>query len=168
MIYVNGSGFCDDQAIVFSTIGQGPKGDKGDKGDSGDSATIKDINKAVSNYLDNHPEYITNTIVILANNDQTANTVTSIFGDTPNILKPSDVTDIAHLMPLLNDKSNLAWKNGNKLEVAPIRINVNGSNVVLYAKGFETMATGVMGVDTQWSIVEIGSGSYTDGDEVNY
>ena len=142
MIYVNGSGFCDDQAIVFSTIGQGPKGEKGDKGDSGDSATIKDINKAVSNYLDNHPEYITNTIVILANNDQTANTVTSIFGDTPNILKPSDVTDIAHLMPLLNDKNKF--------------------------KGFETMATGVMGVDTQWSIVEIGSGSYTDGDEVNY
>lgn len=175
MIYVNGTGFCDDQVLVFSTIGQGPKGDKGDKGEPGDSIAMKDINKAVSDYLDGHPEYVTRSLVVRACSSDAASLFESVFGDQANLVKPVDIADTMEIMHMLDEKSNLAWMSDNKLEIAPLRARVDVAQmaqtypgVTLYAQGLETTVSGLTGVDSDWTITANGSGSYTDGDEVGY
>lgn len=48
---------CDDEVIVLSTLGKGPKGDKGEKGDP---VTEKALYDAVSKYIESH--YISTAI----------------------------------------------------------------------------------------------------------
>lgn len=47
---------CDDEVVVLSTLGKGPKGDKGEKGDP---ITDEALYDTVAEYIEDHPGYVT-------------------------------------------------------------------------------------------------------------
>lgn len=60
----------------------------------------------------------------------------------------------------------LCWISGTSLEVAPITFvgNLQTQAITLYAKGYKSTASGILGVDESWTITAL----LTDADGVSY
>ena len=60
----------------------------------------------------------------------------------------------------------LCWISGTSLEVAPITFvgNLQTQAITLYAKGYKSTASGILGVDESWTITALP----TDADGVSY
>lgn len=65
-----------------------------------------------------------------------------------------------------NGAYRLCWISGTTMEVAPMTFigNLQTQANTIYAKGLHSMASGILGVDTSWTITTLP----TDADEVSY
>lgn len=93
--------------------------------------------------------------------DATSQAVMSQFGGgTPVIKVPSDYTSLSMLMfEAIEPRIWFAWMNGTEMEFARPAISVNVSNnaVTLYLRGRTSIATGIMGVDSSWTVTPLAS-----------
>ena len=101
--------------------------------------------------------------------DATAQAVMqSMTSSTPTIMVPSDIVNIQFLMLGLNDNMHLVWVYNSRVELAPVRASIDMSGntpvVTLYARGYESMASGIMGVDDSWAV----AANPADADGVSY
>lgn len=80
--------------------------------------------------------------------------IAQVTGGTPEIRTPSSFSSLLMLMLSLNPRVMIAWMNGTELEMSRIGVSINTSNnvVILYLRGRTSIATGVMGVDSSWTV----------------
>jgi hypothetical protein len=81
------------------------------------------------------------------------------FGVTAEIVVPSSFTSVASLLSKLEPRTWFAWMNGAELEFARMSVSVNTgtSAITLYLRGRTSIATGVMGVDSSWTVTPLAS-----------
>lgn len=102
------------------------------------------------------------SIWLVAANSQTDQALT-VLGFEHSTLTPAQmVEDSAYA----NGAFRLCWIDDTSLEVAPITFvgNLQTQAITVYAKGLHSMASGVLGVDTSWTITALP----TDADGVSY
>lgn len=81
-------------------------------------------------------------------------------GRTPQIQVPSDFISLAYLIFMgLEPRRWFAWMNGTEMELAKLQVSVNTSNsaITLYLRGRTSIATGIMGVDSSWTVTPMSS-----------
>lgn len=81
------------------------------------------------------------------------------FGVTADIVVPSNLTSIAALLPKLEPRTWFCWMNGTEMEFARLSVSVNTSNsaITMYLRGRTSIATGIMGVDSSWTVTPLAS-----------
>lgn len=81
------------------------------------------------------------------------------FGVTAEIVVPSSFTSIAYLLSKLEPRTWFAWMNGTEMEFARLSVSVNTSNsaITLYLRGRTSIATGIVGVDSSWTVTPLAS-----------
>lgn len=93
--------------------------------------------------------------------DSTSQAVIAQLGSgTPQIKVPSDFVSLVYLMFMgLEPRTWFAWINGTELELAKLSVSVNTSNsaITLYLRGRTSIATGIMGVDSSWTVTPFAS-----------
>ena len=79
------------------------------------------------------------------------------FGVTAKIVVPSSYTSQTALLYDLEPRTWFCWMNGAELEFARLSVSVNtGTNAItLYLRGRTSIATGIMGVDSSWTVTDI-------------
>lgn len=94
--------------------------------------------------------------------DETAKAAYEQFasGKQINIITPdafTNFTALFYLVLILQHRVNLIWMNNSEIESSTLQIKVNTQTKVmtLYAKGKSSMACGIAGVDSEWTIVEL-------------
>lgn len=97
--------------------------------------------------LDETPRF-----AIVAADATSAAIIGSAWGSAPNM--PSWYDNTLNLYYAINNRHYLAWMNGTRMELAPLNAEVDAQTqaIVLYARGSSSMAHGVAGVDTSWTI----------------
>ena len=98
--------------------------------------------------------------VILAT-DATSAQVLMTYGVTAAIVAPDDFdVSNANLTNLVDPQTRLCWINGTDLEVAGVHIDGDmvGQTITMVAKGNTSTISGVLGVDTAWTITANSSG----------
>ena len=95
---------------------------------------------------------------------QTSQVLTQ-FGFDNTLAVPSDAF-MAALFLEGNGLVRLCWIYGTDMEIAPMEVvgNLQTQAITLYAKGLHSMASGVLGVDTSWTITALP----TDVDGVSF
>lgn len=88
------------------------------------------------------------------------------LGVDADILVPSSFTSQLVLLYNLEPRTWFAWMNGTELEFARLSVSVNTSNsaITLYLRGRTSIATGIMGVDSSWTVTQYA----TDAEGVAY
>lgn len=78
------------------------------------------------------------------------------FGVTAEIVVPSNLTSTTALLYKLEPRTWFAWMNGTELEFARMSVSVNTgtSAITLYLRGRTSIATGIMGVDSSWTVTQ--------------
>lgn len=78
------------------------------------------------------------------------------FGASADVVVPSDITSTPLLLQKLEPRTWFAWMNGAEMEFARLSISVNTSNTqgTLYLRGRTSIATGIMGVDSSWTVTQ--------------
>lgn len=86
---------------------------------------------------------------------QTSQVLTQ-FGFDNTLAVPSDAF-MAFLFIEGNGLVRLCWIYGTDMEIAPMEVvgNLQTQAITLYAKGLHSMASGVLGVDTSWTITAL-------------
>lgn len=81
------------------------------------------------------------------------------FGVTAEIIVPSSYTSQLLLLHDLEPRTWFCWMNGTEMEFARLSVSVNtGTNAItLYLRGRTSIATGVMGVDSSWTVTPLAS-----------
>jgi len=99
--------------------------------------------------------------------------------DAP-IIVPSDITSFSVLVNRLNPRTWFVWLNGTEVEFARLGVSLNSTNnaVTMYLRGRTSIAKGVMGVDSTWTItsnndsinalIQAALAEYGDGDSATY
>lgn len=77
-----------------------------------------------------------------------------ITGGNASIALPSDFSSLQNLLYALEPRKWFAWLNGAELEFARLGVSINVSTqaATLYLKGRTSTATGIMGVDSAWTV----------------
>lgn len=88
------------------------------------------------------------------------------FGVSVDIITPSSYTSQFLLLHDLEPRTWFCWMNGTEMEFARMSVSVNTSNsaITLYLRGRTSVATGVMGVDSSWTVTQYA----TDAEGVAY
>ena len=88
------------------------------------------------------------------------------FGATAEIVVPSSLTSTTALLYKLEPRTWFCWMNGAEMEFARLSVSVNTgtSAITLYLRGRTSIATGVMGVDSSWTVTQYA----TDAEGVAY
>ncbi len=156
---------------------QGPKGDKGDtgltgpqgpKGDAGPagsdaSVTAKNIETALG-YTPVSSDVMNVTIddsfaipTFFATDVMSAAVLKQAFGPDAPVRVPTDFTSAQVLLTYLEPRIWFAWMNGSTLEFSRLNVSADVSTgaVTVYLKGRTSTATGIMGVDTNWTVTPI-------------
>ena len=97
---------------------------------------------------------------IMIATDATAQAILqNAFGTQVEIKVPSDYTQMRLLLLDLNPTKWFAWLNGSELEISRLSASINVSNnaVTLYLRGRTSIATGIMGVDSSWTVTPLAS-----------
>jgi hypothetical protein len=92
--------------------------------------------------------------------DATSKTVLQqALGVTADIVVPSSFTSIGLLLLKLEPRTWFCWMNGAEMEFARMSVSVNTgtSAVTLYLRGRTSIATGIMGVDSSWTVTPLAS-----------
>lgn len=92
--------------------------------------------------------------------DATSKAVLSqAFGVDAEIRVPSSYTSQLLLLYDLEPRTWFAWMNGTEMEFARLSVSVNTSNsaITMYLRGRTSIATGIMGVDSSWTITPLAS-----------
>lgn len=81
------------------------------------------------------------------------------FGFDADIVVPSDITSSLALLYKLEPRTWFCWMNGTEMEFARLSVSVNTSNsaITMYLRGRTSIATGIMGVDSSWTISPLAS-----------
>lgn len=81
------------------------------------------------------------------------------FGASADVVVPSDITSTPSLLQKLEPRTWFAWMNGTEMEFARMSVSVNTSNsaITLYLRGRTSIATGIMGVDSSWTVTQYAS-----------
>ena len=81
------------------------------------------------------------------------------FGVDAEIITPSSYTSQLLLLYDLEPRTWFCWMNGAEMEFARMSVSVNTSNsaITLYLRGRTSIATGVMGVDSSWTVTPLAS-----------
>ena len=81
------------------------------------------------------------------------------FGVTAEIIVPSSYTSQLLLLLDLEPRTWFCWMNGAEMEFARLSVSVNTSNsaITLYLRGRTSIATGIMGVDSSWTVTPLAS-----------
>lgn len=74
-------------------------------------------------------------------------------GGSIAVVVPADVDDTDKLFALVST-GYLLWTNGTKLDSGKLLVEIDMTNnaITLYARGKSSMVSGVMGVDTSWTV----------------
>jgi hypothetical protein len=88
------------------------------------------------------------------------------FGVTAEIVVPSNLTSTTALLYKLEPRTWFCWMNGTEMEFARLSVSVNTgtSAITLYLRGRTSIATGIMGVDSSWTVTQYA----TDAEGVAY
>lgn len=81
------------------------------------------------------------------------------FGVDAEIITPSSYTSQRLLLMDLEPRRWFCWMNGTEMEFARMAVSVNTgtSAITLYLRGRTSIATGVMGVDSSWTVTQYAS-----------
>lgn len=81
------------------------------------------------------------------------------FGVDTEITTPSSYTSQLLLLYDLEPRRWFCWMNGTEMEFARLSISVNTSNsaITLYLRGRTSIATGIVGVDSSWTVTPLAS-----------
>ena len=81
------------------------------------------------------------------------------FGASADVIVPSDITSTILLLQKLEPRTWFCWMNGTEMEFARLSVSVNTSNsaITLYLRGRTSIATGIMGVDSSWTVTPLAS-----------
>ena len=81
------------------------------------------------------------------------------FGVDADIITPSSYTSQLLLLFDLEPRTWFCWMNGTEMEFARLSVSVNTSNsaITLYLRGRTSIATGIMGVDSSWTVTPLAS-----------
>ena len=81
------------------------------------------------------------------------------FGVTANIVVPSSYTSQLLLLLDLEPRTWFCWMNGAEMEFARLSVSVNTGTgaITLYLRGRASIATGIMGVDSSWTVTPLAS-----------
>lgn len=81
------------------------------------------------------------------------------FGISTIIRVPSDITTMLVLLYHLEPRTWFCWMNGIEMEFARMSVSMNTRTraVTLYLRGRASIATGIMGVDSSWTISPLAS-----------
>lgn len=101
-------------------------------------------------------------ISLVAANSQTDQALTAL-NFLHSMLMPAQMAEDERYA---DSSYRLCWISGTSLEVAPITFfgNLQTQAVTLYAKGYKSTASGILGVDESWTITALP----TDADGVSY
>ena len=90
----------------------------------------------------------------IATNAMSQSVIESLFGVEPTIKVPSDLTTINDLLTALEPRTWFVWLNGTEVEFSRLGVSLNGSNnaVTMYLRGRTSTASGIMGLDTAWTV----------------
>ena len=82
-----------------------------------------------------------------------------VLGVDANIRTPSSYTSQLLLLYDLEPRKWFCWMNGTEMEFARMSISVNTgtSAITLYLRGRTSIATGIMGVDSSWTVTPLAS-----------
>jgi len=85
------------------------------------------------------------------------NVMQTVFGIDAPIIVPSDITDLQTLVYRLNPRTWFVWLNGTEVEFARLNVSLNGANnaVTMYLRGRVSTKSGIMGVDSAWTVTPI-------------
>lgn len=88
--------------------------------------------------------------------DAQASQVLTQFGFDNRLAVPSDPFMMAFFLEG-DGLARLCWIYGTDMEIAPMEVvgNLQTQAITLYAKGNGSMASGVLGVDTSWTITPV-------------
>lgn len=81
------------------------------------------------------------------------------FGVNADIVVPSSYTSQLLLLLDLEPRTWFCWMNGSEMEFARMSVSVNTgtSAITLYLRGRTSIATGIMGVDSSWTVTPLAS-----------
>lgn len=108
-------------------------------------------------YLEDH-DYVTAndlaTPTFCATDATSQAVLQQAFGVTAEIVVPSNLTSTTALLYKLEPRTWFCWMNGAEMEFARMSVSVNTgtSAITLYLRGRTSIATGIMGVDSTWTI----------------
>jgi hypothetical protein len=76
------------------------------------------------------------------------------FGPDAPVRVPADFTSAQVLLTYLGPRTWFAWMNGSTLEFSRLNVSADVSTgaVTVYLRGRTSTATGIMGVDTSWTV----------------
>lgn len=88
------------------------------------------------------------------------------FGVATDIIVPSNLTSETALIYKLEPRTWFCWMNGTEMEFARMSVSVNTgtSAITLYLRGRTSIATGIAGVDSSWTVTQYA----TDAEGVAY
>ena len=164
---------------------QGPKGDKGDtgpqglKGDTGAtgpqgpagsdaSVTAQNIANALGYTPVNDTDAIdiANTEIakptFIATDATSEAVVKNAFHVTPPVITPISIGNVAGLISYLSPKTWFVWLNGSEVEFARLEVSLNATTnaVTMYLRGRTSTASGIMGVDEDWTVTADDTDAY--------
>lgn len=90
----------------------------------------------------------------IATNAMSQSVIESLFRVEPTIKVPSDLATINDLLTALDPRTWFVWLNGTEVEFSRLGVSLNGSNnaVTMYLRGRTSTASGIMGLDTAWTV----------------
>lgn len=162
--YHYGIGYVDETYAytVARTSIRGATGAKGATGDPGSDATVTAENIAAAlGYTPVSGDVMNVTIdesfavpSFFACDAYTKAVLDQITGGNASIALPSDFSSLQNLLYALEPRKWFAWLNGAELEFARLGVSINVSTqaATLYLKGRISTATGIMGVDSAWTV----------------
>jgi hypothetical protein len=169
--YHYGIGYVDETYAytVARTSIRGATGAKGETGPAGSDASVTTENITAALGYTPIDENFAHTIAsdifgdeiakptFIATDSMSKSVIQNAFGIDAPIIVPSNVTDISSLVYLLNPRTWFVWLNGTEIEFARLGVSLNGANnaVTMYLRGRTSTASGIMGVDSAWTVTPI-------------
>lgn len=166
--YHYGIGYVDETYAytVARTSIRGATGAKGETGPAGSDASVTTENITAALGYTPIDENFAHTIAFdvfgdeiakptfIATDSMSKSVIQNAFRIDAPIIVPSNVTDISSLVYLLNPRTWFVWLNGTEIEFARLGVSLNGANnaVTMYLRGRTSTATGIMGVNTAWTV----------------
>jgi hypothetical protein len=162
--YHYGIGYVDETYAytVARTSIRGATGAKGDTGPAGSDASVtaESIETALG-YMPVSSDVMNVTIndsfaipSFFATDVMSAAVLKQAFGPDAPVRVPADFTSAQVLLTYLGPRTWFAWMNGSTLEFSRLNVSadVSTGGVTVYLRGRASTATGIMGVDTSWTV----------------
>lgn len=162
--YHYGIGYVDETYAytVARTSIRGATGAKGATGDPGSDATVTAENIAAAlGYTPVSGDVMNVTIdesfavpSFFATDVMSAAVLKQAFGPDAPVRVPADFTSAQVLLTYLGPRTWFAWMNGSILEFSRLNVSADVSTgaVTVYLRGRTSTATGIMGVDSAWTV----------------